>query len=308
MTVVALCSAKGAPGVTTLACLLGAVWPSPLSVVVAECDPSGGDLAARFGFDSQVGMASFVLASRQAAATVSSRPHVQKMPGGLEVLVGGPTAEAARAVDAELAGIAALFKLGSDVVVDCGRVLADTPGQRLVLTHADVVVVVGADDVAAVVHIAALVDRLSRTISGALGLAVVGGTRGHAVEVAGATGTELAASIPIDQGTAAIVRGEPGRRRRLLHAPLVESAETVRRWVVQKCAHQQTESKPNQMGASKGTVSTTMAPDCFVVDGGPTVPPAGSLWGMAMPVVPGSGLVSVSDPFGQDRSAGKERS
>lgn len=305
MTVVALCSAKGAPGVTTLACLLGAVWPAPLAVVVAECDPNGGDLAARFGFDSQIGMASFVLASRHAATAVSSRPHVQQMPGGLEVLVGGPTAEAARAIDTELAGIAALFELSGDVVVDCGRVLADAPGQRLVLSRADVVVVVGADDIAAVVHIAALVDRLSRTMSGALGLAVVGGTRAHAVDVAGATGTELAAAIPIDQGTAAIVRGEPGRRRRLLHAPLVESAETVRRWVVQQCSSQAAECKPDQMGLSKRTASTATASDCFLADGGPTASPAGPLAGTTVPVVPGSGVVSISDPFGSDRAAGK---
>lgn len=38
-------AAKGGPGVTTAAVALAAVWPR--SAIVAECDPSGGDLALR---------------------------------------------------------------------------------------------------------------------------------------------------------------------------------------------------------------------------------------------------------------------
>ncbi|MCP5854114.1 hypothetical protein NL323_29700, partial [Klebsiella pneumoniae] len=45
MSLIVLGAAKGAPGVTTAAVALAAVWPR--SAVVAECDPSGGDLALR---------------------------------------------------------------------------------------------------------------------------------------------------------------------------------------------------------------------------------------------------------------------
>src|ERR1019366_10538581 len=55
VTRLTLCSAKGAPGVTTLACVLGAVWPTHRAVVVAECDPSGGDLAGRFALSTRTG-------------------------------------------------------------------------------------------------------------------------------------------------------------------------------------------------------------------------------------------------------------
>ena len=40
----ALVSAGGAPGVTTAALALALTWPSP--VIVAECDPGGGDVLA----------------------------------------------------------------------------------------------------------------------------------------------------------------------------------------------------------------------------------------------------------------------
>ncbi|MCP9979875.1 hypothetical protein [Actinomadura madurae] len=45
MALIALAADKGAPGVTTAAVALGAVWPRP--VLVAECDQAGGDLVYR---------------------------------------------------------------------------------------------------------------------------------------------------------------------------------------------------------------------------------------------------------------------
>ena len=39
---IAVAADKGAPGVTTTAVALAAVWPRP--VLLAECDPAGGDL------------------------------------------------------------------------------------------------------------------------------------------------------------------------------------------------------------------------------------------------------------------------
>ena len=42
LMLVAICSAKGSPGVSVAALALASVWPS--RVVLAECDPAGGDL------------------------------------------------------------------------------------------------------------------------------------------------------------------------------------------------------------------------------------------------------------------------
>ena len=46
MALIAVAADKGAPGVTTTALALAAVWPRP--VLLAECDPAGGDLVYRF--------------------------------------------------------------------------------------------------------------------------------------------------------------------------------------------------------------------------------------------------------------------
>ena len=56
MRVVTFVSVKGAPGVTTLACLVAATWPDHRRVAVVEADPFGGDLAARFRLSTALGM------------------------------------------------------------------------------------------------------------------------------------------------------------------------------------------------------------------------------------------------------------
>lgn len=233
MTVVALCSAKGAPGVTTLACLLGAVWPMERSVVVAECDPSGGDIAARFGCDEQAGMAAFVLSARHAPirSMLSVEPYLQHLPGGLEVLVGASSAEAAHAVDHEVAAMCALAEVPCDVIADCGRIDIGSQGQQALVAQADAVLVVTCGDASSLGHAGALADRLGEMTSSALGLVVVGSHHREARSATRALRMELATTVPWDPAAAAVVRGEPGSRRRLLRSPLVVAAETLRRWV-----------------------------------------------------------------------------
>ena len=107
MTIVTICSSKGSPGVTTLACAIAATWPQNRRILLAECDPSGGDIAARFGMSAKLGMTSLVLESRssQGSALPNVEQHLQRLPGGLEVLVGAVGASAARMVDDELPGL-----------------------------------------------------------------------------------------------------------------------------------------------------------------------------------------------------------
>ena len=153
MTCIALCSAKGSPGVTTLACVLGAVWPAERAVVVAECDPSGGDLGGRFALSTRLGMTSLVLTERQRVATADFRAHVQQLPGGLDVLVGPAGADAARALDHEL-GASSLDLVADDcdMLADCGRLLPGATGQAKMLRAADRVLLVLRSDLAAISH------------------------------------------------------------------------------------------------------------------------------------------------------------
>jgi MinD-like ATPase involved in chromosome partitioning or flagellar assembly len=230
MTVVALCSAKGAPGVTTLACSLGAAWPVGRRVVVAECDPSGGDLAARFGLSPRRGMTSLVLSGRRPDRQGSEfSHHVQRLPGGLEVLPGSVSAEAAGALDRELARAASgLFPDDADVVFDCGRLRGDAPGQEAVLGTADDVLLLLRPDVAGVAHAFSARSRLDALSSSArTHLVIVGTGRFEVAEVSDAMGVRVAAVIPHDPGAAAMACGEPGKARPFARSPLVASARRL---------------------------------------------------------------------------------
>jgi MinD-like ATPase involved in chromosome partitioning or flagellar assembly len=231
VTSVALCSVAGSPGVTTLTCALGAVWPASQRVIVAEVDPNGGALAARFGLQANRGVTSFVVARPQVAGTVAVDEHVQQLPGGLDVLVGPAGTEPARVVDAEVEALCSLLELPSDVLFDCGRLVLEAAGQRRLVTGADVVVVVTAAEPAAAAGLAVAASRLRTLVAGRLGVVVVGGAKELAADVAAAAGLELAGRVPVDQRTAAIVRGEPGSARRLARAPLLRAAVRLTRWV-----------------------------------------------------------------------------
>lgn len=167
MTVFAFCSAKGSPGVTTLLCALGAVWPTERRVVIAECDPSGGDLAARFTLSQGTGMTSLVLSTRQAAlGEVMPSSHLQHLPGGLEALVGPVSADAAWALDREIASAGACLPAAeADVLVDCGRLQVGAPGQHELLRSADQLFVMARAEFAGLAHVFGAVEKL-RQMSG----------------------------------------------------------------------------------------------------------------------------------------------
>ena len=97
MALIAIASDKGAPGFTTAALALAAVWPRP--VLLAECDPAGGDLVYRFPavggghLDPRRGVLSLAVVARRGMQPQQVWEHVQKLHGGLDVLAGVTNAE-----------------------------------------------------------------------------------------------------------------------------------------------------------------------------------------------------------------------
>ena len=178
MTTIAFISPKGAPGVTTAACAIAAVWPAPRDVLLVECDPSGGDLAPRFGLPTTPGLTSYVLARRDTdRGSTDALDHVQTLPGGLAALFGPVGGEVAMALDGEVGAIGLEpSSMGSDVLLDCGRFNPRATGQALLLRQADLVALVTRADATSVAHGRCLVDTLSATrdIARATGLVVVG--------------------------------------------------------------------------------------------------------------------------------------
>jgi len=240
VSLVALAADKGSPGVTTAAVALAAVWPRP--ALVAECDPSGGDLAMRLHAPDGAplrpdrGLLSYAAAVRRGAAPLHD--HLQEADGGLGVLLGLQTAEQAAGLAGLWPGIAAGLaqERSADVVADCGRLGAGTPVVD-VLRRADLVLLLTRPALDAVVH---LRDRLAVLLpqladqgrSTDVGVLVVAPVRhdSAAGEVAGVL-EQSGIAVPVlgrlahDPDGAAGLAGQPVRR--LDRSWLVRSAREV---------------------------------------------------------------------------------
>jgi hypothetical protein len=127
MALIVIAADKGAPGVTTTALALAAVWPRP--VLLAECDPAGGDLVYRFpaadgsALDPRRGLMTLAVAARRGLQTRQLWEHTQKLSGGLDVLTGVINAEQGASLGALWGPLGDLFAAlsGGDVIADCGR-------------------------------------------------------------------------------------------------------------------------------------------------------------------------------------------
>jgi hypothetical protein len=145
MALIAVASDKGAPGVTTAAVALAAVWPRP--VLLAECDPSGGDILYRLPgadgkrLDPRQGVLSLAVAARKGMQPRQVWEYTQKLRGGLDVLVGVGSAEQGAGLDllwGQLGGVLARVPQ-ADVIADCGRLGVDGPVYDLLAWTASIV-------------------------------------------------------------------------------------------------------------------------------------------------------------------------
>ena len=164
MALIAIASDKGAPGVTTAALALAAVWPRP--VLLAECDPAGGDLVYRFPavggghLDPRRGVLSLAVVARRGMQPQQVWEHVQKLHGGLDVLAGVTNAEQGAGLSLLWGPIGkALASMPqADVIADCGRLGADGPLYDLLAEATTVVLVTK-------VHVADVIRLRDRAIA-----------------------------------------------------------------------------------------------------------------------------------------------
>jgi MinD-like ATPase involved in chromosome partitioning or flagellar assembly len=228
-----LCSVKGAPGVTTAACALGAVWPQerPAPIVV-ECDPAGGDLAARFGLEVTRGVVSLTVAlerEHDVAAPSDRNPlleHAQQLRGGLQVVVAPTSPEEMRVpLDRLAEDLSILAHAACDVIADCGRLenwgaRERTPIARLI-QRAGVVVMVARPTLEEVQHLHAWLPSLNALRVQVLVLLSQRGPYSPE-EIAAALDIPVIGTLPFDPAGAALLagggRGTPGRGLPLLRA------------------------------------------------------------------------------------------
>ncbi|WP_246236424.1 hypothetical protein [Actinomadura chibensis] len=260
MALIALAADKGAPGVTTAAVALGAVWPRP--VLVAECDQAGGDLVYRLPAQDRDGAEAMLNPSRgllslAATARRGLRPdqiaeHCQRLVGGLDVLVGITNAEQAQAMTWLWGPLGRAFTglAPVDVIADCGRLGADTPLTEL-LREADLVVLLTRATLEQVAHLRERVAALTESLRGGppVGVLVLADprdfrapiaevdrilagarNRGHAVDAAGQPGpppppVTVLGGLALDPKGAELLSGQWGGR--LDRSLLIRSAREV---------------------------------------------------------------------------------
>jgi MinD-like ATPase involved in chromosome partitioning or flagellar assembly len=239
MAYVAFASAKASPGVTTTVAALAATWPRERDLVIAELDPAGGDLGARFDLATEPGLVTLAAAGRRELDRSTFVGHTQPLPfagrsaadgdaaGAVRRVLVGPVAadQAGAALAALRGGLAGvLSSLNADVLVDCGRL---DPGSAVhdVVAEADLLVVVARPVVAEVHHLAA---RLSALRPKALSLLLIGDRPYSVAEVAEAVGASPLGTLPVDdRAAAALTVGRPNAARILRRSRLLRDARAV---------------------------------------------------------------------------------
>lgn len=170
MSLICLVSAKGAPGTTTTAMLLAALWPR--QSVLVDADPMGGDVALRLPsvtgtpLRTDAGLLSLLPAARRGLTPDVVVAHCQEAQGGQLVISGLEGPEQASAVGGLWDEIGQSFATlpGRDVIVDAGQAHAIASTLPM-LRRATVVVFVVQPSLTGVVHarqrIAALLPELT---------------------------------------------------------------------------------------------------------------------------------------------------
>ena len=223
MTVIALGSVRGAPGVSTLAWSLALTWPTSRRLLLVEADPAGGVLAARLGRGSDRGWASLAATGRHHLSTAMIEGHAHEVGDGVWLLPTPPsptrTATILTSLGERLAAVLAEWK--GDVLVDCGRTTGSEPSAPL-LWGADRLLLAVCPEVDAVQVTAAMTPELAADGLRPVSLAVIGSRPYRPREVADVLRLPLAAAVPWDPTTAAAVWSNP-HAWRVRRSPLLRA-------------------------------------------------------------------------------------
>jgi hypothetical protein len=228
----ALISAGGSPGVTTAALTLSLGWPG--QVILAECDPSGGDiLAGLFAghLPARNGLLALAIEAGQNPDGVAAAlwPQLIELDDerGRLLLAGLSDPRQGTGLAPAWPVLAAMLAAQpADVIADCGRF--DTPGAgpEPVLAAARLVVLVLRPSLRQVSKARPRVEMLSQLLgeAGRLALLLVGEGTHSPREVARALGVPVAATLPLDARAAAVLSDGIGSRRGLQARPLIRAA------------------------------------------------------------------------------------
>lgn len=230
MSIYALVSAGGSPGVTTTALALALGWPR--QVIVAECDPSGGDIMAGLfagHLPARAGLLPLAVQAGQdpqaAAAAVWSQLVDLDDQRGRHLLAGISDPRQGSGLARLWPVLAATFAaVPADVIADCGRLDAGG-GPEPVLAAASVVALVLRPSLRQVSRARARAEMLTQMVgAGKLALLLVGEQTAPARDISAALGIGVVCSLPHDAKSARVLSDGAGSRRGLHARPLLRAA------------------------------------------------------------------------------------
>jgi hypothetical protein len=216
-------SVKGAPGVTTAALAMAAVWVDG-QVTVAELDMDGGVLAARRGLGLEPGLVTLAADLRHGMTPLD--PHLQPLSDTVDALV-APASPQQMHTALAVAGTrvwAALDRRGDAVLVDGGRLRSTGPTGELA-RRATATLLVARPRLEDVALLRGHLPTLRR--AGVRPLLVLADDGPYtATDVAAAVDAEVVGELPRDPRAAGALNGGTGRRA-LRRSPLLRAARTL---------------------------------------------------------------------------------
>jgi hypothetical protein len=231
----ALVSGGGSPGVTTAAIALALTWPT--EVIVAECDPGGGGILAGFlagHLPAAWGLTEHAIeAGRDSeAAAVGLDSHLVSLDAARRrTLLPGLTdpRQALGLAPAWPAVAAGLTAQRTDVIADCGRLDGGAVQPTAVITAAQTVALVLRPTLRQVWSARSRVEILTQLLDGRdrLVLLLTGPGSHTTRDVAQVLQVPVAAVLPHDVRTAALLSDGLGVRRHFMSAPLMRSARVA---------------------------------------------------------------------------------
>ena len=235
MSLYALVSPGGSPGCTTTALAITLTWPH--RVMLAECDPAGGDILAGLfaghlpatrgllgvAFEAGRGMAAM-------SAEVSAQLAGLDSSGDRTLLAGLTDPRQVRGLAPAWPAIARMLSSRScDVIADCGRLDAGDGQPAGVLAEAKLVAMVLRSSLRQVAAARPRIEMLAQLLDGTdrLGLLLVGDKSHGAAEITRTLGVPVLAGLPLDCKTAAVLSDGVGRRTNLADRPLMRAAHAA---------------------------------------------------------------------------------
>jgi hypothetical protein len=215
------------PGLTTAVHAIATAWPAHRRAIVAEVDPAGGTLAARFDLAPEPGLTDLAAAGRRGLSPDTVLRHCRPLASGVIALVAPVSPErvtSALAVLGSVLGVALDSIPGTDVLADCGRIDRRSPAMELVHSAPYAVLVV-TPSLEGVAYAQARVDALSIP-AGRLALVTVGERPYRPDEVGNALQLPVLGALAWDPaGAAQLNSGKAARRNDLRRSAAVIARE-----------------------------------------------------------------------------------